>query len=197
MPSSTRNKRRPAKISTPPNITDEIPEDEQWRLVQESGILEQIPTRTPEEPPEATSELAAQAENDDIFQCLVYLIPFSSLYALMDILVHQQYRQEVTFYGEARKLIEAVPILAVFIFYTNRHKARRWVQGFLTLLTCASGMRLFWVVNKGTWTSVMRQAAPLSTIWIYGIVQLHLIPAMISLCVIGVYVKINNLKITF
>lgn len=110
-------------------------------------------------------------------------------------MVHQQYRQEITFYGEASKLVEAVPILAVFIFFTNRYSTLRWVQAFLTVLTCASGMRLFWVVNKGNWTSVMRQAAPLSTIWIYGIVQLHLLPAIISLCVIGVYVKMKNLKI--
>ncbi|KZO93261.1 hypothetical protein CALVIDRAFT_264979 [Calocera viscosa TUFC12733] len=197
MPSNTRRKRQPARTSDSPKVTEEIPEDEQWRLVQQSGILEQIPTRSLDETPDVTPDPVAQPESDEIFQCLIYLIPFSSLYALMDVLVHQQYRQEITFYGEASKLIEAVPILAVFIFFTNRHKGRRWFQAFLTLLSCASGMRLFWVVNKGSWKSVMRQAAPLSTIWIYGIVQLHLIPAIISLCVIGTYVKIRNLKITF
>ncbi|EJT97611.1 hypothetical protein DACRYDRAFT_58865 [Dacryopinax primogenitus] len=205
MSSNTRRKRKSGRTSAKSSTIEEIPEDEQWRLVQESGILKQVP-QIPQGTGTKTLPDPQPTENDEIFQVFVYLIPFSSLYALMDILVHQQYRQAITFSGEVSKLIEAVPILAVFIFYSmssslkdlqaKRHKTRRWVQGVLTLLTCASGMRLFWVVNKGTWKAVMRQAAPLSTVWIYGIVQLHLIPAVISLCVIGAFVKMKNLKIT-
>jgi len=173
----------------------EIPEEEQWRIVNDTGILNKIPTA--QDTPDLEHEPNPERPDDELFQCLVYLIPFSSLYALMDILVHQQYRQELTFTGEIRRLIEAVPILAFFIFYTNRHKAGRWAQAFLALLTCASGTRLFWVVNKGTWKHVMRQAAPLSTIWIYGIVRLDLLHAVGTLFVIAAYVKANGFKITF
>lgn len=62
---------------------EEISEDEQMRLIQESGVLNLM--EKPAEPTEEASEGLSLAE--EIFDCIIYLIPFSCLYVGMDMCV--------------------------------------------------------------------------------------------------------------
>ena len=59
-----------------------IPEDEQWRLVNESGVLQGLVSQIPKRERETVESLTF---GDEIFNTLTFLIPFSALYFCMDM----------------------------------------------------------------------------------------------------------------
>ena len=65
----------------------DIPEEEQWRIIKQSGILEQIPSTTPkgqtEENEEGDYEISPLA--DEIFRALYLAIPMSFMLLLMEM----------------------------------------------------------------------------------------------------------------
>ncbi|KAF8351538.1 hypothetical protein F5887DRAFT_938012 [Amanita rubescens] len=60
-----------------------IPEDEQWRLVNDSGLLRKIGDDTPE----LSTEKRDEVPPDDIFDAVFLIIPFSFLLLIMDMSV--------------------------------------------------------------------------------------------------------------
>src|SRR6266542_4360433 len=90
---------------------DDIPDDEKMRLIKESGIfktLKQAETERQEQ------DLVA-AETDDpfahgpIFQAFIYTIPLCSVYSIMDILVHRQYNEDVSFLPFSTRVLKIAP----------------------------------------------------------------------------------------
>jgi hypothetical protein len=63
---------------------EEIPEDERIRLIQESGVLNFV-----EQPESKAAEEAVERPSlgEEIFDCIIYLIPFSCLFLGMDMCV--------------------------------------------------------------------------------------------------------------
>jgi len=59
-----------------------IPEDEQWRLINESGLLGKIGDDTPK-----LSTEEVPPASDDIFDAVFLIIPFSFLLLIMDMSV--------------------------------------------------------------------------------------------------------------
>lgn len=70
---------RPSEV---PDTSTDIPENEQWRLVNESGVLQGFVSHIPEQERETVEPLTF---GDEIFNILVFLIPFSTLYFCMDM----------------------------------------------------------------------------------------------------------------
>jgi hypothetical protein len=59
----------------------ELPEDEQWRLINETGVLNRLPS-TKDEDNEEDTPLA-----EEIFSAVTLIIPFSFLLLMMDMYV--------------------------------------------------------------------------------------------------------------
>jgi len=191
-------RRTAAKSKAQSSNNAEIPEDEQWRLIRESGLLQQIPQETQQETPVETDD--DDEENsifDEIFSAILLIIPFSFLLIMMEILVHQQYGQPTSLKNMFDRLLSGVPLLSLFIFYSNRYKSHRRMKFMLFLLSLAAGPRLIYVVNKASWITNMKQSPPLATLWVYTIVQLDLGPAVLSLCLIGVWYWWSGFKFAF
>ncbi|KAG8764324.1 hypothetical protein FRC15_007686 [Serendipita sp. 397] len=176
-----------------------ITEEEQLRIIQESGILkiatENQATISPivgrkDEPSKATLI-------DELLDTVILLIPFSFLYVGMDIMVKQQYAQHPNFREELEQYLSAIPILALFIFYSNRYKPKLLLQIAMSLASVASGCRLVYIINKSPFGIVIQQAPPLGVIWVYTIVQLHLAYACLALAAVFVYVRAYGMKIVF
>ncbi|KLO16322.1 hypothetical protein SCHPADRAFT_823341 [Schizopora paradoxa] len=178
---------------------EEIPEDEQWRLIDQSGILSNIPkpdakdSKPKSEEDESSEPFSPFCE--EIFQSMLLIIPMSSLYYMMIIMAHRQYAQEITKGYLLEHLLTSIPLLSVFIFYTTRHKADQRMQVALTILSIISGCRLIYVVNRTNWTVIMRQCPPLGTMWVYTVVQLELGKAVAALAAVAGYVQWTGLKI--
>ncbi|CAL1702184.1 unnamed protein product [Somion occarium] len=195
-----RNRKPSKKPATEENQQPsvDIPEQEQWRIIKESGILKGVPIENPnsssnsDEEPEGLSPLV-----EEIFSAINLIILHSFLLIMMEILIHYQYGRHPTYGAIFQRMLPSVPFLSVFIFYTSRYKQTRAMQGFLFVLSLAMGIRLIYIINVASWTVNMRQAPPLATIWVYCIVQLNLLPATLSLVIVYGWVYYRGMKLFF
>ncbi|PBK72621.1 hypothetical protein ARMSODRAFT_953016 [Armillaria solidipes] len=198
------NKRKTANAKEPSSTTAKIPskpliqlsEEEQWRLINESGVLHQVAAA--EDAP--SSEGITQSKEEDsplaeeIFDAVVLIIPFTFLFVMMEILIHQQYGKVATLKILTDKLISGVPILSVFIFYTTRYKSHRTMQFIFFVIANVVGPRMVYLLSRGSWLVNMKQCPPLATIWVYTIFQLDLGPAVLNLAFVVAYVWWKELK---
>ncbi|KIK65353.1 hypothetical protein GYMLUDRAFT_38801 [Collybiopsis luxurians FD-317 M1] len=170
----------------------DIPEDEQWRLINETGVLHKISEQTPTSA--VNSDPSPYPLVDEILDTSLFIIPFCSLLLLMEILVHNQYNRHATYGALLERMSTGGPILALFIFFIHRHKRSRRVQIFLFVLSCVVGPRLMYLIARGSWLVNMRQCPPLATIWVYTALELDLGPCVVSLGVTGAYVWWNGFQ---
>ncbi|TFY72740.1 hypothetical protein EVG20_g246 [Dentipellis fragilis] len=183
------------KPTIPLNPPIDIPEEEQWRIIRESGILKQA----------ATQPAAKEGSEDDdeyplaeeIFVATTLFIPLAFFLLLMHILIHFQYGQEPNWGNIVGRMSSGAPILAVFTFYTNRHKGSRRAQFLLWLLALAAGIRLIHLVNYGNWLTNIQQCPAIATVWVLTIIQLELGPAVTSLIGVGLWVWWSGMQILF
>ncbi|KAG9009900.1 hypothetical protein FRB94_011346 [Tulasnella sp. JGI-2019a] len=178
---------RPPQDGSSEHNLDDIPDDEKLRLLSQSGLLSQIPQQpTTDGPPDFA---------DELFFAATYAIPMIFLYFIMDVLIHHQYAQQLPFWDEVTKVATNAPFLAVFVFYSNRHKSSRLVQLGLFLMSITCGSRLIWTLNKESWKTAMQEAPPLSTLWTYTVMQLDLLPCAVSVGVVFGIVKLLGLSL--
>jgi len=71
--------RTPKKDSSTAPEHFELPEDEQWRLINEAGILNKFPVASDEDDDEDTPL------EEEIFNAITLIIPFSFLLLMMDM----------------------------------------------------------------------------------------------------------------
>ncbi|KAI0921898.1 hypothetical protein AcW2_006742 [Taiwanofungus camphoratus] len=182
--------RKKSKASKSPKATEDvgIPEEDQWRIINQTGILKNLPQSTGGPTvtgvPEEDTPFA-----EEIFNATLFIIPMSFLLLLMEILVHWQYGRKPTYRDLADRMLPSVP--------TTRYKQYRSMQGFLFIISLLVGPRMIWIVNRASWRVVMKQCPPLATIWVYTILQLDLAPAVLSLLIVAVWLWVKKMKIIF
>ncbi|PWN50651.1 hypothetical protein IE53DRAFT_387033 [Violaceomyces palustris] len=134
---------------------------------------------------------------EKLLDLFIWTMPFGFLFALLDILVRQQYGETVSFLDQLFRLLKNVPILALFIHW-NLHSTRKvLVQFVLFVLSLASGIALIYKVNKSPFEEVMQQVPPLGTVWIFTIARLDLLPACVGLVIVGTWVQFAGMKLIF
>jgi len=176
----------------PPSSQPEISEEEQWRIINETGLLEQLPTSPRTIRREEGVEETPFAE--EILNSMLLIAPFTFLLVMMDIAVHQQYARKADLRAIVDRLVSALPILSIFVYYTNKHKRNRNTKFLFFIVSFAAGPRLIWVVNRAAWGVVMQQSPPLAVLWIYAIYQMDLGPAVLSLILVGTWFLQSGLK---
>ncbi|KAI6034218.1 hypothetical protein BKA83DRAFT_1883273 [Pisolithus microcarpus] len=117
-----KNRKDTLKRSPVSPSTTDIPEEEQWRLIRESGVLSRVRT-------DQGARLATREDGDgpgalaeEIFDASVIIMPMAFFLVMMEILIHHQYAKQPSFGDIAQKLLNTFPIMFVFMFYTIRHK---------------------------------------------------------------------------
>ncbi|KAG2348804.1 hypothetical protein BDR05DRAFT_1055754 [Suillus weaverae] len=171
----------------------EISEDEQWRLVEQTGVLRKISDI--QKPGETTDNVEPLPLADEIFNAVVFIMPLTFFLIMMDILIHQQYAQHPTAGEVAGRLLTNFPILSIFVFYTTRHKANPRTQLALFILSLGVGPRMIWLINHGSWLVNMRQCPQFATIWLYAVVQLDLNWAVLALVMTGAWAWFTGMKL--
>ncbi|KZV65690.1 hypothetical protein PENSPDRAFT_655565 [Peniophora sp. CONT] len=207
-----KSKAKQRKAAATPLRDDnlEIGEDEQQRLIDQTGILKRASDVYAARP--STDPLGPAAQNrsllmptrtpawtfwDEFFATVVIVMPLSFLLLLMHILCHVQYQQRPDYWAIAERMASSVPILSVFTFYTNRYKELRKTQFGFFLLCIAAGSRMVWVINNGNWRMNMDQTPSLGVIWVYTVVQLDLAPAVLGLAMVGLYTWLTGQHVMF
>ena len=73
--------------------TGDIPEDEKWRIIEQTGLLSKIP-RDSDRPAPAGAQDTSEDDPDadvcspfcnEIYNTILFLIPFTSLYIMMEV----------------------------------------------------------------------------------------------------------------
>ncbi|CAK5275582.1 unnamed protein product [Mycena citricolor] len=170
-----------------------IPEDEQWRLINESGVLKNAGKYRVPRPGDENAEPDSLGE--EIFNALLLVTPCSFLLLMMQILIYNQYGQDVNYKRLTDKMISGVPILSIFIFYTSRYKRDYRLQRILFLMATAVGSRTVFLAKQASYLKNIEQTPPLITLWVYLIVQLDLGLAVLSLVGVGAFVWWKDLNL--
>ncbi|KAG9294027.1 hypothetical protein G9A89_019365 [Geosiphon pyriformis] len=169
---------------------DDIPDIEKFRLVEASGLF---PNLTPAQRKKLASSSKKSSSQDEEqqfghgFQAILYTIPLCSVYCVMDMLVHRQFNENVTFWPFFNRVLKAAPIMLILVYYTNKYAAKPLVQFLMFLGAIGCGCYLIWIINKISYLGVMRRCPPLASLWIYFVVQMRLAPAVASLVTVFIY----------
>jgi hypothetical protein len=77
--------------------------------------------------------------------------------------------------------------LAPFIYITNRHKSKRMTQALMAVGSALVGSFLMYTLRHSPSLGQMMRAPGLATVWVYFIIQLDLIPAVLTLALVASY----------
>lgn len=180
----------------------EMSEEEQWNIINETGILHNIKTQ-----PAATSSLSsaknkkpqykggldndndaddADAGGDVAFHASLMTIPLLTLYFALDYTVHQQYDFDhlISLKATAKRYTPLALVLYTLIYFTHKHKRSRLAQLLFTLLSIGAGVGLIYFSTEANQTfGNMKKTPGLAVLWIYTVVQLDLTLALVSLAI--------------
>lgn len=93
---------------------DDIPDDEKMRLIKESGIFKTLKQAETDRQEQSLTEVVDDPfAYGPTFQAFLYTIPLCSVYSIMDILVHRQYNQEVSFFPFSTRVLKIAPSKSV------------------------------------------------------------------------------------
>ncbi|KAL0262868.1 hypothetical protein SLS55_001842 [Diplodia seriata] len=124
-----------------------------------------------------------------VAEALLYAFTLTSLHFTLDVLVHNQYREQTDWREIWGRAAQVMPILWLVVYMSKTPTAmrfpmlRQWVF-FATAV--AAGCYCVYVGNMFGYYAVMKQAPPVGVLWIWTVVELQLAYAASSvLAVLG------------
>lgn len=128
------------------------------------------------------------------------------VFAGLDIATHAQYAQHTSVLPELLRVGNFAPGVHLFsplypyhtvthvckgtglafvIFFTNRYAETYLGQAQLFLMSTLGGSYLINIINTASYVKVMQQAPPLGVLWMWAVVKLDLMPAVLSLAAVA------------
>ncbi|KAI5840189.1 hypothetical protein DFP73DRAFT_529278 [Morchella snyderi] len=142
--------------------------------------------------PDGTPILPSDGDDDVVvfgagMTAAMWTVPLAMLLFVFDVLVHQQYVQEVDVPAILWRVVKAVPAMFIllYVFHPRRHWAS--VQLFFFVVSVAAGCWVIHAVNKYGYYKVMKRAPPVGTLWIWAAVEMTLGPVVLSSLVVAGY----------
>ncbi|ORX56151.1 hypothetical protein DM01DRAFT_329883 [Hesseltinella vesiculosa] len=175
--------RIPTNAPAPPNANDtlSISEQDQDRLIGQSGLMK----RARERELELKRQQITTAQY--VWQAVFLCIPFGFLLGAFDVTVKVQYDEPWDITSLLLRSAKAAPALFPVIYLTNRYKAKRVTQVMMVMMSILVGSFLLYTLKHSPSLGQMLRAPGLSTVWVYFIVQLDLLPAVTSLLLVACY----------
>ncbi|KAK4048293.1 hypothetical protein OIV83_004814 [Microbotryomycetes sp. JL201] len=127
---------------------------------------------------------------EELANALLWTIPFDVMQALTeamalrDYAVHAQYGQTLAWRDELNRLTNVVPTIYVLTFLISRPNPIApplVIQAIMTALCTAFGVSLVKVTLKDSYLNVMKRAPGLGTLWVWTVVRLDLMWALVGL----------------
>ncbi|KAG9669169.1 hypothetical protein KCU99_g7238, partial [Aureobasidium melanogenum] len=104
----------------------------------------------------------------------------------LDVLVFNQYAQEINWPAIIQRTIVAYPILFLIVYMMKLEMANRFQtlrQLFCLAVAISSGCYMIYAGNTYDYFAVMKQAPPLGTLWIWSVIEMKLGYALMSIVV--------------
>ncbi|KAF9946259.1 hypothetical protein BGZ72_000482 [Mortierella alpina] len=176
---------------------DDIPDPEKWRIIKESGIMEQV--KAGDDRQRLGNKRRRRQHDDDkdrdyVFEGIFFSIPTTCLFVVMDILVHRQFGEDYGASDIFHKVIKVFPVILFMVYFSNKSKNSKFTQAVMFATSVLCGCYFLHTMFRSPAMGIMLRAPGIITILVYCIVQLNLLPAFISLALCGLYYKFGNVK---
>lgn len=122
---------------------------------------------------------------------VLYGTSLSMLHFTLDVLVYNQYRQEIVWSEIWKRIGIALPILMGLVYVFHPKPRSRYMQIGKQLLflvvSIAAGCSLVDSGNNYGYYAVMKRAPPLGTLWVWSVIEMQLPYAVVSLLPVAAY----------
>ncbi|KAK6512177.1 hypothetical protein TWF481_001068 [Arthrobotrys musiformis] len=123
----------------------------------------------------------------DLGQTFFYAVPLTMLLFTFYVLVQKQYLEETDYWESIGRTVKSFPVIWFILYLTHPRKASPAMQALLVLVAVTSGCWMIYNVNHNGYYAIMKMVPPLSTILIYSMIEMDIIPAVSTLVLIGAY----------
>ncbi|KAF2762647.1 hypothetical protein EJ05DRAFT_8388 [Pseudovirgaria hyperparasitica] len=130
-------------------------------------------------------------------EAVLWSFSLSMVHLMLDVLVNNQYRQEIVWTDIWSRFGTSLPVFwfMVYLFHTPTAKKLGVLKQIFFLATAVSaGCYMVYSGNTKGYYAVMKRAPPLGTVWIWAVVELELVYALVSVVGVGCYVWWNGYK---
>lgn len=148
---------------------------------------------------ESNSQFISSSEDDEpigpLGDALVYTISLAAVHFTLDVLVFNQYRQEIVWNEIIWKTIRMIPGLYFVLFLLKCNTAKQFprIREIVFLVgSIVAGCYLVHTGNQGGYYAVMKQVPPIGVLWIWAMVEMDLRGCLINAVVVGGYTWYNG-----
>ncbi|KAJ3049636.1 hypothetical protein HK097_009386 [Rhizophlyctis rosea] len=178
-----KKRKDPSKTPSKPPV--EYTEEEQWRIINETGILQKV-AENDKRKPKPKSKRSREPEDEDIPPgplAFLFALPLTVLHGGMDYIVHLQYDygEHFTFKRVLSRQLPLFPVLVLFIYFTTKYKNLLVSQLLFTIASAAAGVGLVYFSTEDQTFGAMLKTPGLAVLWIYLVIQMRLPLACLSL----------------
>ncbi|MCJ1474876.1 hypothetical protein MMC13_003536 [Lambiella insularis] len=120
-------------------------------------------------------------------QAVFFAVTLTMLHFTLDVLVHQQYRQQIGWDMIFQRTISTFTILAALLYIFHSRASALWAQMMFLGLSVAAGCYLIYSSSEEPYFAVMKRAPPLGTLWVWSVIEMRLEMALLSVMAVGGY----------
>ncbi|KAH6652059.1 hypothetical protein BKA67DRAFT_660828 [Truncatella angustata] len=163
-------------------------------------------TQKPHGGPEDQEDMSPTAER--ILDVFFWSVSLSMLHFTLDVLVQHQYAVELSWSSAVSRTLTALFVFSFLMFFLHAHPSSPTLvsalpdkyqtplrQGIFFVTSVVSGCYLIYISNTFSYIAVMKQAPSIGCLWIWSVIELNVLPAVISLACAGGYLWFGGYKI--
>ncbi|KAK7733062.1 hypothetical protein SLS53_008391 [Cytospora paraplurivora] len=135
-----------------------------------------------------------------VMETLLYSVTLTILHFTLDVLVQQQYAEDIDWYNIAERTIQALMVFAALVYALHPHAAAGNVipglppnyqlaarQTIFLAMSLVAGCYLIYISNEYSYMAVLKQAPPVGALWVWSVIELNLGLAVLSLVGSGLF----------
>ncbi|RKF64778.1 putative deacetylase-like protein [Erysiphe neolycopersici] len=153
-------------------------------------------------------EKVAEISLGRLTEAVLWTSTFTMLHFTLDLLVTHQYATEVDWTQILWRAIKAFPVILLLTYAFHPHPSppsllplfptfpRRFqfalhqTSFFITAIT--AGSYLVHTTNIHPYYAIMKQVPPLGYLWVWSMIELEILPAMVSVAFCGLFLKLGG-----
>lgn len=129
---------------------------------------------------------------------IFFTLTLGMLHFTLDVLVYNQYRQEIEWSPIIARTLTLLPVLFLVIYMLRMDAVAKFPvarQVFFLLTAVVAGCHMIYVGNEYDYYAVLKRAPPIGTLWIWSVIEMRLPYAVVSLLVDGGYCLWNGYSV--
>ncbi|KAI8930294.1 hypothetical protein BC831DRAFT_440026 [Entophlyctis helioformis] len=161
----------------------DLSEAEQWDIVEKSGVLHKVKGAPGTHNQGPSRKDAAHDQEPHVLVAVLMSIPMALFHGMLDYIVHHQYGflDKFTWRHVASRQLPLIPSLVLFMYVTSRVKHSKVAQLLFAVAAVAAGNTLIYYTTVDETFGAMLKAPGLAVVWVYLVIQMDILPAILSL----------------